>query len=143
MFFYDHNDDRFSSIGRVCAQQSKSTVSANEITITSNSARFLPLTNATHNQLKVIVHYQTNVISLVNTKINGGMKVSLSNGSLVKISSFPNGFIVGQSGTIQFATSFADKTIQNVKASIILTDLTKTTPLSNAITINAFLKNTG
>jgi hypothetical protein len=103
----------------------------------------LPLTNATHNQLKVIVHYQTNEISLVNTRINGVMQVSLSNGSLVRTSSFPNGFIVGKSGAIQFATSFADKTIQNVKANIVLTDLTKTNPLSNAITINAALNNIG
>ena len=36
------------------------TTSANKITITSNSAQFLPLTKATDNQLKVIVHYQTN-----------------------------------------------------------------------------------
>ena len=72
-------------------------VSTNKIAITYNSAQFLPLTNATHNQLKVIIHYQTNDISLINTKINGVMQVFLSNGSLVRTSSFPNGFIVNQS----------------------------------------------
>ena len=73
---------------------------------------------------------------LVNTKINGIIHVSLPNGSLVKTSSFPNGFIVNQSGTIQFATSFADKTIQNVKADIVLTEPNKITPLSNIVTAN-------
>ena len=75
---------------------------ANKITITPSSAQFLPLTNATYNQLKVIVHYQTNDASLVNTKINGEMQVYLPSGSLVRTSSFLNGFIVNQSGTIQF-----------------------------------------
>jgi hypothetical protein len=126
-----------STSNRAYAQQSMAATStANKITITSNSVQFLPLTNATHNQLKVIVHYQTNDVSLVNTKINGIMRVSLPNGSLVKTSSFPNGFVVNQSGTIQFATSFANKTIQNVKADIVLTDLNKMTPLSNIVTTN-------
>jgi hypothetical protein len=145
--FFNDDDSIPSNINsgsisnRIYAQQSTATASANKITITSNSAQFLPLTNATHNQLKVIVHYQTNDVSLVNIKINGIMRVSLPNGALVKTSSFPNGFIVNQSGTIQFATSFADKTIQNVKADIVLTDLSKMTPLSNIVTTNVSLNN--
>jgi hypothetical protein len=145
--FFNDDDSIHSNINsgsisnRIYAQQSTATASANKITITSNSAQFLPLTNATHNQLKVIVHYQTNDVSLVNTKINGIMRASLPNGALVKTSSFPNGFIVNQSGTIQFATSFADKTIQNVKADIVLTDLSKMTPLSNIVTTNVSLNN--
>lgn len=138
VFFNDYDVNIRNAINsisnRVYAQQSL--VSANKIAITYNSAQFLPLTNATHNQLKVIIHYQTNDISLINTKINGVMQVFLSNGSLVRTSSFPNGFIVNQSGTIQFATSFANKSIQNVKANIVLTDLNKITPFSNMITTN-------
>ena len=100
--------------------------SADKITITLNSAKLAPLTNGTHIQLKAIVGYVTKDPSLVNTKINGIMKVSLTNGTLVKRSSFPNGFTVSQSGTIQFATSFVGKTIQNAKVDIVLTDLSKT-----------------
>jgi hypothetical protein len=137
IFFID-DDSMLGSIhsasasNRAYAQQSIT----NKITIISSSAQFLPLTNATHKQLKVIVHYQTNDLSLLNTKINGIMRVSLLDGSLVKTSSFPNGFIINQSGTIQFATSFAEKTIQDVKADIVLTDLNKITPLSNIVTTN-------
>jgi hypothetical protein len=141
------NDDilgNFNSIGstsKVYAQQS--IAETNKIALASSSAQFSPLTNAIYNQLKVIVNYDTQDVSLINTRINGVMQVSLLNGSLVRMSSFPNGFIVNQTGTIQFATSFADKTIQNVKADIILTGLDKSTPLSNIITTNVALNNTG
>ncbi len=115
---------------------------ADKITITLNSAKFAPLTNGTHIQIKAIVGYVTKDPSLVNTKINGIMKVSLTNGTLVKRSSFPNGFTVSQSGTIQFATSFVGKTMQNAKADIVLTDLSKTKALSNIVTSNITLENT-
>jgi hypothetical protein len=145
--FFNGNDDilgDFNSIGstsKVYAQQS--IAGKNQITIAASSILFSPLTKAAYNQLKVIVNYETKDVSLINTRINGVMQVSLSNGSLVRMSSFPNGSIVNQTGTIQFATSFADKSIQNVKADIILTDLDKSTPLSNIITTNVALNNTG
>jgi hypothetical protein len=145
--FFNGNDDilgDFNSIGstsKVYAQQS--IAGKNQITIAASSILFSPLTKAAYNQLKVIVNYETKDVSLINTRINGVMQVSLSNGSLVKMSSFPNGFVVNQTGTIQFATSFADKSIQNVKADIILTGLDKSTPLSNIITTNVALNNTG
>lgn len=116
--------------------------SAEKITITLNSAKLAPLTNGTHIQLKAIVGYVTKDNTLVNTKIDGMMKVTLANGTLIKRSSFPNGFTVSQSGTIQFATSFIDKTIQNAKVDIVLTDITKTKPLSNIVTGNVSLDNT-
>ena len=145
--FFNGNDNilgDFNSIGstsKVYAQQS--IAGTNQITIAASSTLFSPLTKAAYNQLKVIVNYETKDVSLINTRINGVMQVSLSNGSLVRMSSFPNGFIVNQTGTIQFATSFADKSIQNVKADIILTGLDKSTPLSNIITTNVALNNTG
>ncbi len=117
-------------------------ITANKIAIIPSSAQFSPLTNVTCNQLKVIVHYDTKDLSLLNTRINGLMQVTLSNGTLIRTSSFPNGSLIGQSGTIQFATSFTDNAIHNVKAVIILTALDKITPLSNIITINVTLNNT-
>lgn len=108
--------------------------SLNKITITAKSAQFLPLTNFTYNQLKVIINYQVNDISLVNTKLNGVMQVYFSNGTLIKTSSFPNGFIINKSGMVQFATSFADKSPSNLKYAVVLTDLVKSKPLSNIVT---------
>jgi hypothetical protein len=113
-----------------------------KITITLNSAKLAPLTNDTHVQLKVLVGYVTKDPSLVNTKINGIMKVSALNGTLLKRSSFQNGYVVSQSGIIPFATSFAGKTMQNVKFDIVLTDLSKINPLSNVISSTVNFDNT-
>ena len=107
--------------------------SVQKITITLNSAKLAPLTNDTHVQLKVLVGYVTKDPSLVNTKINGIMKVSSSNGTALKTSSFADGFIANKSGTITFATSLPGKSIQSVKLDVGLTDLNKTTQLSNVV----------
>ena len=69
------------------------------------------------------------------------MKVSTLNGTLLKRSSFPNGYIVNQSGIIPFATSFAGKTMPNVKFDIVLTDLSKINPLSNVISSTVNFEN--
>jgi hypothetical protein len=50
--------------------------------------------------------------------------------------------VVSQSGIIPFATSFAGKTMQNVKFDIVLTDLSKINPLSNVISSTVNFDNT-
>ena len=70
------------------------------------------------------------------------MKVSALNGTLLKRSSFPNGYVVSQSGIIPFATSFVGKTMQNVKFDIVLTDLSKINPLSNIVSSTVNFDNT-
>ena len=80
------------------------------------------MSDDTFNQLKVLINYQTNDPDIVNTPMDGIMKVYQSDGSLLKTSSIPKGYVVGQSGIIQFATSFTDQTIQNVGAEIYLID---------------------
>jgi hypothetical protein len=107
-----------------------------KITITLNSTKLTPLANGTHTQLKAVVGYVTKDISLLNSKINGIMKVSSLDGTVLKRSSSANGFILNQSGTISFATSLVGKTIQNAKIDIVLTDPSKTLPLSNIVTSN-------
>jgi hypothetical protein len=124
----------------VMAQNSNQNIK-NKIIIKTNSATFAPLTDNKHNQLKILVDYQTFDTSLLNTKINGIMKVYLQNGSPIKTSSFPKGFTIGQSGTIQFTTSFIDKTIQDVQLDLSFTELDKITPLSNTIHIDIKLIN--
>lgn len=126
----DKNDNALYSLSNKAFAQP----SLNKITITAKSAQFLPLTNFTYNQLKVIVNYQVNDISLVNTKLNGVMQIYFSNGTLIKTSSFPNGFVINKSGMVQFATSFADKSLLNLKYAVVLTDLVKSKPLSNIVT---------
>jgi hypothetical protein len=114
-----------------------------KITINVDSSDYAPLTlDPNANQLKVIVGYETKDPQLVNTKINGVMKVTAENGTLVKTSSFPNGFDLTDSGRIQFASSFSDDSLTKVKADIQLTDLNKTTVLSNAVTTEVSLNRT-
>jgi hypothetical protein len=73
--------------------------SLNKTTIALSSAQFMPLTNPIYNQLKVIVQYKTNDASLLNTKANG-LRVFSLDGTIIKTSSFPNGFLLNQTGSI-------------------------------------------
>jgi hypothetical protein len=68
----------------------------------------------------------------------GIMKVFLSDGSLVKTSSIPKGYVVGQSGVIQFATSFNDPAIQNVRTEVYMIN-TSDEIISNTLSIDASL----
>ena len=137
------NEDIFGISNNVYAQvhqqQNDSPTSANKITIQLNSIKFVPLTDTNFNQLKVLVDYQTNDPSAVNTPMDGTMKVSLPDGTPLKTSSIQKGYVVGQSGIIQFATSFEDKTIQSVNADVYLTDTLGTEKISNVLAINASL----
>lgn len=108
--------------------------SLEKITIGLNSATFGPLTsNPSVNQVKVLVDYQTKDLSMVHSTINGVMNVFAPNGSQIKTSSYPNGFTITESGIIQFATSFSDPALTNVKVNITLTDLNKTETISNTL----------
>ena len=57
----------------------------------------------------------------------------------MKTSSIQKGFVLGESGTIPFATSFTDKTIQDVKAEIALTDALHEEKISNTLETKAAL----
>jgi hypothetical protein len=109
------------------------------VTITLNSVTFAPLTDSHINQLKVDITYQTNDPSFVNTIMAGVMKVYAVNGTLVKTSSIPSGYVLGQAGPMQFATSFEDQTIQDVKAEITMTDTSKTEKISNTLNVETTL----
>ena len=137
------NSENFGIINDVYAQTQQQVdipTSQNEITIQLESAKFAPLTDSNFNQLKVLVNYQTNDQSLVNTPMKGTMKVYLSDGTPLKTSSIQKGYIIGQSGIIQFATSFTDKSIQKVKAEVYLTNTQGSEKVSNTITINSSLE---
>jgi hypothetical protein len=107
-----------------------------KVTITLNSATFTPLTDPTKHQVKVLVDYVAKDTSLINAPVNGVMDVYAPNGSRIKTSSYSNGFNIMDSGTIQFATTFTDPTLQVVRTDIVLTDLNKTDSISNLVTTN-------
>jgi hypothetical protein len=112
-----------------------SAVGPETISLKLNSAQFETVSNTTTHQLKILVNYTTNDLKTVNNKINGVMKVYALNGSLLKTSSFPSGFIIHASGAAQFKTTIIYSYIKNVTAVAQFTDLSKTVPLSNAVRI--------
>lgn len=90
------------------------------------------------NQIKVLLKSLTtsDAAGLNNNKtINAVMKVYSINGTLLKTSSYPQGFNYNNTESIQLATNIADKSIENVTAVIQLTNLEKTQPLSDPLTI--------
>ena len=64
-----------------------------------------------------------------------------NNGSLIKLSSFPNGFSVNNTeGTTQLATSLTDPVIQNISAIVTLTSADKSEKYSNDVRADLDLK---
>ena len=114
--------------------------SSNQVTIKLDSVKFTQNDDSGNNQLKVGITYETNDPRLVNTIMAGVMKVYTMDGMLTKTSSIPSGYILGQSGPMQFSTSIEDKTIQNVKAEIAMTDKSKLVKISNTLSLDATLE---
>lgn len=89
------------------------------------------------NQVKVLLKSLTTADSagLNNKTINAVMKVYSINGTLLKTSSYPQGFNYNNTKSIKLATNIADKSIETVTAIIQLTNLEKTQSLSDPLTI--------
>jgi hypothetical protein len=109
-----------------------------EISQKLNYAHFLPLTsnNQTH-QVKVVVNYSVTDSSIVNKNMNTIMHVYTPNGTLIKSSSFPHGFVINATtGQSTLATTITDNTIKNVKADVIFTDAAKNANYSDPLSVN-------
>ena len=89
------------------------------------------------NQVKVLLKSLSTADSagLNNKTINAVMKVYSINGTLLKTSSYPQGFSYNNTESIKLATNIADKSIETVTAVIQLTNLEKTQALSDPLTI--------
>jgi hypothetical protein len=113
------------------------------IVISLANSSFSPLTNTDANQLKVNVKYTIQDALLKNQKINAVMYVFAPNGTLLKISSFPSGFIAtGNGGVEMLKSTFTDKLLKSLVANVTFTDLSKTKSLSNILTVKLPLKET-
>ena len=101
-----------------------------------NYSHFIPLTNSPGDQLKVIVDYLVTDQTLVGESVNAVMEVfSVSNQSLIKISSFPDPIIANASGTVQLATTFPDGGVTDAVSLITFTDVEKGIALSEPLTL--------
>ncbi|MGC2308716.1 MAG: hypothetical protein WA461_09945 [Nitrososphaeraceae archaeon] len=117
-----------SPLERELFAQSRSTISINQ-------ANALPLTTTEGNQVKVIINYSIGDKSVVGQRINAIMGIyDRETGSLLKLSSFPNGFIINNTeGTTQLATTLIDLNIKNISAIITLTNAEKSEKYSNDV----------
>jgi hypothetical protein len=104
-------------------------------TIIIEQASALPLTTAEGNQVKVIIKYSIDDESLLGQRINAIMGIyDRETGSLLKLSSFTNGFMLNSTeGTMQLATTLTDISIQNISAIVTLTNAEKFVKYSNDV----------
>jgi hypothetical protein len=106
-----------------------------EVSITLDSAQFIPLTTGEGNQVNAFLNYRINDPSIVNQRINSIMKIYWPNQTLFKTSSSSDGFIINETGSQRHATTITNSKLINPIAVIQFADLTKTMPLSNPLQI--------
>ena len=104
-------------------------------TISVDQATALPLTTGEGNQVKVMINYSMGDESVIGERINAIMGIyDRESGSLIKQSSFPNGFIVNSTeGTTQMASTLPGDNIRNISAIVALTNLEKSEKYSNDV----------
>ncbi|MGI8833359.1 MAG: hypothetical protein ACR2IS_12095 [Nitrososphaeraceae archaeon] len=110
-----------------------------EISLTLNSAQFLPLSSAEGNQVNLVVNYSAVNSTILGQTINAVMKVYAPNTTAIKSTSFPNGFTANSSGTQELKTTITDNQIQNVTAVVQFTDAARIAPISNPMQVNLSL----
>ena len=120
---------------RVMAQNEN----GNDISISLENASYVE-TNKTASKLNVLVNYDVENKTLRDERINGVMKVYASNGTLVKYSSFPNGFLANKSGVVEFKTTLKDPNLTDIVVNVTMYDIGKKNPLSNTITSKSSLQ---
>ena len=108
-----------------------------EITLTLHNSSFGSLSSGGGNQVSVFASYELNDNSIAGQTINAVMEVYAPNGSLIRTSSYPDGFIAQSSGGVEgLETTIRDPTIQSVTANVTFRDLDKTAILSNDLRVN-------
>jgi len=104
-----------------------------EITLKLGNAEFVPQNGTADYQIGINVNYSVSDPTLVGKEINAVMKVHSSDGSVVKTTSFPLGFIANSTGIAELLTNIPKSAAQNITTETVFTDLNKTNVLSNTI----------
>jgi len=113
-----------------------------EIILKLNDAQFFLPSDKNIQQVKLTTTYSISDSATIGKQISGTMKIYMSNGTLIKTTSIPNGFKVDKTGFQQFVTSMPNSTIQSITTVVLFTELNKTAPLSNSINTNLILNKT-
>jgi hypothetical protein len=105
-----------------------------EVILSLDNSTFSPLTTGTGNQVRVLANYNIQNSSIIGQTINAVMKLYTLNGTLIKSSSYPSGFVAqNTNGTAELKTTITAPTIQSAIANITLTNAAKTEVISNEI----------
>jgi hypothetical protein len=113
-----------------------------EIDLEFSDAQFLILPEKNIHQVKFTATYSVLDPDTVGKQINGMMQISTDNGTLVKTTSIPNGFRADKIGFQQFVTSLPSTSPESIIATVLFTDLNKTSALSNSINRDLVLNKT-
>jgi hypothetical protein len=113
-----------------------------EIDLNFSDAQFLILPEKNIHQVKFTATYSVIDLDTVGKQINGIMQISTNNGTLVKTTSIPNGFKAEKTGFQQFVTSLPSPSPKTITATVLFTDLNKTSSMSNSINRDLVLNNT-
>jgi hypothetical protein len=115
-----------------------------EITLTLHNSSFGSLTSGGGNQVSVFAQYALNDNSIAGQTINAVMEVYAPNGTLIRTSSFPDGFAAQGTGGIEgLETTIRDRTLQSVTVNVTFRDLTKSEILSNDLLVDLTLAQEG
>jgi hypothetical protein len=115
-----------------------------EIILTLHYSSFGSLTSGGGNQVSVFANYQLNDNSISGRSISAVMEVYAPNDTLIRTSSYPNGFIAQSSGGVEgLETTIRDPGVQSVVANVTFRDLNKTAILSNGLRVNLDLAAEG
>lgn len=123
-------------VGIFLAQVPQQALFANhgeEIEIKFSDAQFLILPEKNADQVKFTTTYSVSDSDTLGKQINGIMQISTENGTLIKTTSIPNGFKADKTGFQQFVTSLPATSPKTITATVLFTDLNKTSALSNSI----------
>ncbi len=116
-------------------QGSVSGYTGKEVVISLGNAQSFPVNATTNNRIIVNVNYSTSDTTLVGQKINAVMKVHTSNGTVIKTTSFPSGFIANKTDSARMVTNVPKSYAHNVTTEIVFMDLSKINTLSNIVKV--------
>jgi hypothetical protein len=115
-----------------------------EITLILHNSSFGSLSSGGGNQVSVFVSYELNDNSIAGQTINAVMEVYAPNGTLIRTSSYPDGFVAQSSGGVEgLETTIRDPTLQSVTANVTFRNLDKTAILSNDLRMDLNLAEGG
>jgi hypothetical protein len=115
-----------------------------EVTLTLYNSSFGSLTSGDGNQVNIFANYKLNDDSITGQTINAVMEVYAPNGTLIRTSSYPNGFIAQSTGGMEgLKTTVKDPTLQSVTANVTFMSADKTAALSNNLRVNLNLGQEG